>query len=66
MSHLPEPEWLDTRAVAAMTSLTQRAIESLRQRGEGPAYSRIGRKIIRYRRADVEAWLERGKVKVQR
>ena len=29
-----------------------------RQRGDGPPYVRLGRKCVRYREADIEAWLE--------
>lgn len=59
-----EPEWLDTRAVAALTSISERGLEAMRARREGPAYSRVGR-LVRYRRADVEQWLEQGRVEVK-
>lgn len=42
--------------VAAMLGVTPRAVEAWRGRRVGPAYVRVGR-VIRYRRADVEAWV---------
>jgi predicted DNA-binding transcriptional regulator AlpA len=60
-----EPEWLNTRAVAALTSITERALEMMRARGEGPPYSRIGRRLVRYKRADVQKWLEAGRVEAK-
>jgi excisionase family DNA binding protein len=41
-----------------LLDVPQRTIYSWRQRGEGPPAYRVG-KHLRYRRADVEAWLER-------
>ena len=29
-----------------------------RSRGEGPRYFRAGKKLIRYRRADLDSWIE--------
>lgn len=54
-----EPQWLDTRTAAALIDISPRGLESMRQRGEGPRYSKVGR-LVRYRRADIEQWLEQG------
>ena len=46
--------------VAAWLAVPVRTLESWRTRGkgEGPAYTRLGAsKLVRYRRAAVEAWL---------
>lgn len=56
---------LTTNEVAAATQLSNTQIRELRRRGEGPAFSKIGR-AVRYRRKDVEAWIEAQKVEVKR
>ncbi len=48
---------LSQKRVATMLGLTTRALEAWRARGEGPAFIRLSVRCIRYRRADVEAWL---------
>lgn len=48
---------LSQKRVATMLSVSPRALEAWRIRGEGPAFIRISKRCIRYRRADVEAWL---------
>ena len=44
---------------AWVTGFTPRALECMRQRGEGPRYSKVG-KSIRYAVADLRAWMEAG------
>jgi predicted DNA-binding transcriptional regulator AlpA len=48
---------LSQKRVATMLSVTPRAVEAWRIRGEGPSFIRISSRCIRYRRSDVEAWL---------
>ena len=55
------PEWGNAEAVEARYGITQGQLGSLRFRGEGPSYSKRGR-MVRYRFADVERWLEAGLV----
>lgn len=51
-------EWLDSQALADELGISRRTIESWRVKGgEGPVFVRIGH-LVRYRREDVEAWLE--------
>jgi len=56
MSKSDEPlndlEWL-----SGYIGIPERTIYNWRQRGEGPPAYRIG-KHLRYRRSDVEAWLD--------
>lgn len=59
---LPAPEWLTTQQAAALTGFTRRALEGLRAAGNGPPYTRLSGKIIRYPLAGVRAWLESGLV----
>jgi predicted DNA-binding transcriptional regulator AlpA len=48
---------LSQKRVAALLSVTPRAVEAWRVRGEGPSFIRISSRCIRYRRSDVEVWL---------
>ncbi|WP_299436786.1 helix-turn-helix domain-containing protein [uncultured Rhodospira sp.] len=52
---LPDPLMTQGQA-AAYLSKTVRTLERWRRDGVGPRYLRVGR-TIRYRRADVDAWL---------
>jgi predicted DNA-binding transcriptional regulator AlpA len=53
---------LDTRGAAAYLGLRPATLESWRYTGGpaggGPPYIALGRRRIRYRRADLDAWLE--------
>lgn len=48
---------LDTKAVAALLGVANATVRYWRQVGEGPAWFRLGPKIVRYRRSAVEGWL---------
>ena len=54
----PDAALLDRRTAAAGLGYTVAWLEAVAGRGEGPSYTRIGRRI-RYRKADVLAWLAR-------
>ena len=45
---------------AWVTGFTPRALERMRQRGEGAAYTKLGTRI-RYRIDDLRAWMEAGR-----
>lgn len=49
---------LSPKRVAALLGVSPRALEAWRLRGEGPSFIRISSRCIRYRRSDVEAWLD--------
>jgi predicted DNA-binding transcriptional regulator AlpA len=51
-----DPEWLSPAALGEMFGLPTATIYSWRHRGIGPRAHRLGRHL-RYRLADVEAWL---------
>ena len=53
------PEYLNAKQAARVTGFTPKALERMRQRGEGPRYSKVG-KSIRYAVADLRAWMEAG------
>lgn len=56
----PPAEWLTPEQAAAYLggNLTPAGLETMRKEKRGPRYSRPSHKIVRYRRADLDAWLE--------
>jgi len=50
-------EQFDTKALAEYLEVSERTVEQWRLVGGGPRYVKMGR-LCRYRRADVDAWLE--------
>lgn len=50
---------LTTDDVAERLRLTPRTVKAWRARGRGPEPVRIGYRTVRYRAADVDAWLAR-------
>lgn len=52
-------EYLTAAQVAQMTGFTLKALEAKRSRREGPRFFKIGASV-RYRAADVRAWIEGG------
>jgi excisionase family DNA binding protein len=53
-------EGLMTEAeLAQLLHVSLSTVKRLRVSGEGPPYVKIGKRAIRYRRGDVEAWLKR-------
>jgi hypothetical protein len=53
--------WLDTAEVAARTRTPESTVRSWRRRGIGPAYCRVGRRIL-YACSDVDAFITAGRV----
>jgi DNA-binding transcriptional MerR regulator len=49
---LPPPD------VGQLLDVSERTLEYWRYRGLGPAFIRVGRRTVRYRLSDVEAFLE--------
>lgn len=60
--HFP-PEYLNPKRAATFTGFTLKALERMRQRREGPPYSKVGRSI-RYSVSDLRAWIEKNAVRV--
>lgn len=54
----PDAALLDRRTAAAGLGYTVAWLEAIAGRGEGPIYTRIGRRV-RYRKADILNWLAR-------
>ena len=53
------PEYLTANQVAQMTGFSQKALEAYRSQRVGPPFLKVG-KNVRYRAADVRAWIEAG------
>jgi excisionase family DNA binding protein len=49
---------LTTREAASYLGVSPRTLEDWRFRGGGPVFRKIGRRIVRYQRADLDAFLE--------
>ncbi len=54
------PEYLNAKQAARFTSFTPKALERMRQRGEGAAYTKLGTRI-RYGIDDLREWMEAGR-----
>ena len=55
---LPAAEYLSAQDVSAYTGLSVDFWNRLRSQGGGPPYSKISAKAVRYRKADIDAWME--------
>jgi len=53
----PPDQLLSTKEVAAWLGVSIQFLEIGRHRGYGPRFTRLGPRMIRYRRADVLHWL---------
>jgi excisionase family DNA binding protein len=53
------PRLFNERQVADLLGVTTRTLQRWRISGEGPAWVRIGVRLIRYAETDVAAWKER-------
>ena len=51
-------ELIDEDQLSQETSLTRRFYQQCRSNGKGPKFIRISSKAVRYRRSDVNAWLQ--------
>jgi len=49
---------LTPRQAAKYVGVSEAALRVWRSRGEGPRHFRAGEKLIRYRRADLDSWIE--------
>lgn len=45
-------------AAAAYLGIAPATLAKMRMRGDGPTYSRAGKRLIIYRQADLDHWLE--------
>lgn len=53
---------LDERQAAAVLSTPRNTLRVWRTKGKGPAYVRVGGRNVRYLRADIDAFIQAGRV----
>jgi predicted DNA-binding transcriptional regulator AlpA len=53
-----EQHTLAPRQAARYLGISEAALRLWRSRAEGPRYFKAGEKLIRYRRADLDSWIE--------
>jgi len=49
---------LDTDELSQLTGIVPATLAAWRVRGRGPSFVRLGRRYVRYRRDDVQSWLD--------
>lgn len=57
LCHRTVPAILTARQLAAELGIAEVTLAKWRQAHKGPRYIRIARNLVRYNRADVDAWL---------
>lgn len=56
------PVLLTPKEAAAFLKVSEKTLEGWRGKGTGPTFRRLGRRMVRYALADLEAWM-RGSAK---
>ena len=56
------PEVMTTEEAAAFLQCSTQHLEIARLRGDGPPFSKLGRRLIRYRRSTLLDWLAKREV----
>ena len=56
---------LSDREVSALLGISTVTLCNWRSTGKGPRYRKIGKRVVRYLRADVEAFIEAGTVETR-
>ena len=52
------PEWMSPATAARYLDTTESTLADWRLKGKGPAHSKIGQRMVRYRRDDLDTFLE--------
>lgn len=55
---IEQPSTLTPKQAAKYVGISEAALRLWRAEGKGPRYFRAGEKLVRYRRADLDAWIE--------
>jgi predicted DNA-binding transcriptional regulator AlpA len=53
-------ELMTEEQVAKLLLISLSSVKRLRASGKGPRYIRVSKRVVRYKRRDVLAWMERG------
>ncbi|MDA3913117.1 helix-turn-helix domain-containing protein [Oleiagrimonas sp.] len=60
--HDPTPlspgDLIDERKTAAILSVSVQTLRNWRWRGDGPRWRKLGKRVVRYHRADLAAFIE--------
>ena len=56
-SHSAPNPMLRVRDAARYLGLSKSFLDKLRLTGDGPAFFKLGRKVVAYRREDLDSWL---------
>jgi predicted DNA-binding transcriptional regulator AlpA len=51
-----EPVYIDEQALSHRTTLSRTTLQTMRRKGGGPPFAKLGHRIV-YRLADVERWI---------
>ena len=51
---------LDEKESSALLNVAVQTLRNWRWKGEGPRYTKLGKRTVRYRRADLDAFVEAG------
>lgn len=57
---LAPSDLLDEKEAAAIYVMTVSTLRNWRSKGEGPRFLKVGKRAVRYRRADLEAFIAAG------
>jgi hypothetical protein len=49
--------WMTPKDAATYLCLTKRGLEDMRAQSIGPRYHKVGARLVRYHRADLDCWL---------
>ncbi len=49
--------WMNPVQAAAYVGFKERGLETMRRRGDGPKYSRVNHRVVRYHVKHLDAWL---------
>ncbi len=55
---IEQPSTLTPKQAAKYVGISEAALRLWRSEGKGPRHFRAGEKLVRYRRADLDAWIE--------
>jgi excisionase family DNA binding protein len=54
-----EDDLMTEEQVAKLLTVSVSTVKRLRASGQGPRYLRISERVVRYRRRDVDEWMQR-------
>lgn len=49
--------WMTTEEASTYLCMTKRGLEDMRAQSIGPRYRKVGSRLVRYHRADLDCWL---------